>query len=80
MVRPTQYQALVFKQHARSRGGGRVSDGFQDHHLSCWKGQAGAGPQPEPSEEEVGQLWLSDPPGDHRKRWALGVTSRHFNS
>lgn len=83
MVQPTQCQAFVFKQHALSRGGGggRVSDGFQDHHLSCWKGRAGAGPRAEPSEEEVGQLWLSDPPGDHSEEMgAWGSYPGHFNS
>lgn len=81
MEKPIQYQAFVFKQHALSRGWGRVSDGFQDHHLSCWKGRAGADPQAEPSKEEVGQLWLSDPPGDHSEEMgAWGSYPVHFNS
>lgn len=38
MEQPSTHQAFVFKQYALSRSRGRVSDGFQDHHLSCWKG------------------------------------------
>lgn len=39
-------------------------------------GRAGGGVEEdhpgEPS-KEVGQLWLSDPPGDNGERWELGV-------
>lgn len=46
-------------------------------------GRAGRGQTPpaEPSKEEVGQLWLSDPPGDHGEEMgAWGSYPGHFNS
>lgn len=73
MEQPSKHQAFV-SSRLWSRGGGRVSDGFQDHYLSCWKGWGGV-EEDHPGEpsKEVGQLWLSDPPGDNGERWELGV-------